>query len=188
MNTTIILLSALCFSPISPNEGVVSSHFGYRVYPGSTKKTLHVGVDIAAMHGEPIHSVTEGVVIFAGVDPDGGGLIVEILTKHRGRLKIIRYFHMSRIFAKSGWKVRRDQIIGRVGSTGRSTGPHVHIEIAIVRNGQKPEYEDPAKFLCEYKEDIKIPHFDIDHKFTLKKDKRIYLRNLNQIALRHVHH
>ena len=131
------------------------------MYPGESSKSLHIGIDIVAKKGTPITSITAGTVVFAGEDARGGGLMVSVKSYHRG-----------------GAYVNHKTILGRVGSTGRSTGPHLHIEMAIVRNGKKPKYDDPSKYLCAYKKKIQIPHFKVKKSFTLKEDKPIFLKDL----------
>ena len=121
------------------------------MYPGESSKSLHIGIDIVAKKGTPVTSITAGTVVFAGEDARGGGLMVSVKSYHRGKLKLIRYMHLSKLFVKRGAYVNHKTILGRVGSTGRSTGPHLHIEMAIVRNGKKPKYDDPSKYLCAYK-------------------------------------
>ena len=178
MNTSIILLSAFCVAPVPLEAGTVSSHFGWRMYPGESSKSLHIGIDIVAKKGTPVTSITAGTVVFAGEDARGGGLMVSVKSYHRGKLKLIRYMHLSKLFVRRGAYVNHKTILGRVGSTGRSTGPHLHIEMAIVRNGKKPKYDDPSKYLCAYKEKIQIPHFKVKKSFTLKGDNPIFLKDL----------
>ena len=96
---------------------------------------MHSGLDFRARHGTPIYAATEGIVNFAGRN-GGYGNFVRI--RHGGGLAT-GYAHMSRISVRNGENVRRGQVIGYVGSTGLSTGPHLHYE--MYRNGQKI---DPA--------------------------------------------
>jgi murein DD-endopeptidase MepM/ murein hydrolase activator NlpD len=110
--------------------GWVSSGFGARMDPFTGHQAVHEGVDIAARFGGPIFAMGEGVVSFAG-EKTGYGLIVEIT--HESGL-VTRYSHCSATVVKEGDKVVRGQEIAKVGTTGRSTGPHLHFE--IVRNGQ----------------------------------------------------
>ena len=86
---------------------------------------MHAGVDFKAGYGAPIYAVSEGVVSSAG---RMGGCGNAVRITHGGNLAT-RYCHMSRIAASSGSRVRRGQIIGYVGSTGLSTGPHLHYEL-----------------------------------------------------------
>ena len=178
MNTSIILLSALCVSPVPLDKGVISSHFGWRVFPGEKEESMHVGVDIVAPKGTPVTSMTSGTVLFAGMDDLGGGLMVTVKSYHRGKTKLVRYMHFSKILVKRGDRVGIKTVLGQVGSTGRSTGPHLHVEMAVVRDGLKPRYDDPIKYLCAYRRDIHMSHREMKYKFTLKQDKPIFLDDL----------
>jgi murein DD-endopeptidase MepM/ murein hydrolase activator NlpD len=91
---------------------------------------MHAGIDFGAAYGSPIYAATDGVVSYAGRH-GGHGNYVRI--EHGGGLGT-GYAHMSRIAASVGQRVRRGQVIGYVGSTGLSTGPHLHYE--LYRNGQ----------------------------------------------------
>lgn len=107
----------------------LSSGFGMRFHPILGYSRMHAGVDFAASTGTPIYAVTDGVVAFAGRH-GGHGNYVKL--NHSGGLGT-GYAHMSRIAVYSGERVRRGQVIGYVGSTGLSTGPHLHYE--VYRNG-----------------------------------------------------
>lgn len=110
--------------------GWVSSGFGERMDPFTGHQSIHEGVDIAARFGGPIYAMAEGVVSFAG-EKSGYGQIVQIT--HASGL-VTRYAHCSSVLVKEGDKVLRGQEIARVGTTGRSTGPHLHFE--VIRDGQ----------------------------------------------------
>lgn len=112
-----------------PVAGRMTSGFGMRRHPILGYTRMHAGVDFAARYGSPIYAVTDGVVDYAGRH-GGHGNYVRI--RHGGGLAT-GYAHMSRIAAMSGQHVRRGQVIGYVGSTGLSTGPHLHYE--LYRNG-----------------------------------------------------
>lgn len=108
-----------------PVAGRVSSNFGRRFHPILGYSRLHAGMDIAAPWGTPIYAVTDGRVAYAGWH-GGHGKYVRI--QHGGNIAT-GYAHMSRIAARQGESVRRGQVIGYVGSTGLSTGPHLHYEL-----------------------------------------------------------
>ena len=115
----------------------LSSRFGVRVDPLTGDQRMHGGIDIPGALGSPILAADGGTVTFAG--PDGGyGLMIEL--DHGNGLKT-RYGHLSRILVAVGSLVRRQQTIGLMGSTGRSTGSHLHFE--VLRNGRK---ENPVGF------------------------------------------
>jgi len=109
--------------------GTLRSRFGYRVHPIFKSRKLHTGVDLAAKTGTPIYASGDGVVEKAGWS-SGYGKYVEI--KHVNGFET-GYGHMSRIAdgMKPGTRVRQGEVIGYVGSTGYSTGPHLHFEIKI---------------------------------------------------------
>lgn len=112
---------------IWPVEGYITSHFGPRNSPFTGKRRMHAGMDIGAPSGTPIIAPADGIVIFSGRG-NGYGEMIEI---YHARGMVTRYAHMSKRIAKSGWKVKRGEIIGLVGSTGRSTGPHLHYEVLL---------------------------------------------------------
>jgi murein DD-endopeptidase MepM/ murein hydrolase activator NlpD len=113
----------------SPVNGRMTSGYGYRRHPILGYRKMHVGIDFGAPHGAPIYAATDGTVVSAG---RAGGCGNAVKINHGGGLAT-RYCHMSRIAAQSGQRVRQGQIIGYVGSTGLSTGPHLHYE--LYRNG-----------------------------------------------------
>jgi murein DD-endopeptidase MepM/ murein hydrolase activator NlpD len=115
---------------IAPVSGRVSSSYGRRRHPILGYTRMHAGIDKAAPTGTPIHAVTDGTVQFAGRH-GGHGNYVKL--SHGGGIGT-GYGHMSRIAVRSGQRVSRGQVIGYVGSTGLSTGPHLHYE--LYRNGQ----------------------------------------------------
>src|SRR5665213_3670529 len=115
-----------------------TSGFGLRVDPFTGKHREHTGVDLRAKYGDPVYASAPGKVIFTGV-AGGYGNLIRIAHAH-GYASY--YGHLSKIYVKAGQKVRRGTLIGRVGATGRVTGPHLHFEIRL--NG-KPL--DPLQFI-----------------------------------------
>lgn len=112
--------------PVSSNRSM-SSGFGMRVHPVLGGMRAHKGIDLPATTGTPIHASADGVV--GKADWFGGyGLFVEL--EHGGGMET-RYGHMSRIAVAEGQRVRKGDVIGYVGSTGRSTGSHLHYEVRI---------------------------------------------------------
>jgi murein DD-endopeptidase MepM/ murein hydrolase activator NlpD len=106
-------------------SGWMSSAYGYRKDPFTGKKTWHDGVDFAGREGSPIEAVGAGVVSYAG-KRWGYGRLVEIT---HGDGYVTRYGHNQKIVVEAGEIVRRGDKIAEMGSTGRSTGPHVHLEV-----------------------------------------------------------
>ena len=112
-------------------EGYISSYFGGRTDPFDGHEAVHKGVDFAGAAGEQVMSVASGVVVRA--EPSSGyGNLVEI---NHGNGYVTRYGHNQRLLVAVGDMVVRGQPIALMGSTGRSTGPHVHFE--VLRNGQQ---------------------------------------------------
>ncbi len=119
------LQKAFMRSPLSILR--VTSGYGMRTHPISGKRKMHTGIDYAAPTGTPVWAVGSGTVAFTGWK-GGYGKTIEI--KHSGAVKT-RYGHLSKIFVKRGQSVRQHQTIGAVGSTGYSTGPHLHFEYLV---------------------------------------------------------
>lgn len=113
-----------------PVPGRITSNFGLRMHPILGYSRMHRGVDFRAGHGTPILAVADGQVSAAGW---AGGYGRQVRLSHAGGL-LTSYSHMSRIAVASGTRVRQGQVIGYVGSTGLSTGPHLHFE--TYRNGR----------------------------------------------------
>ncbi|MDR0465875.1 MAG: M23 family metallopeptidase [Deltaproteobacteria bacterium] len=110
-----------------PVEGFISSPFGVRYSSFSGRGEFHKGLDIRARPGTPIIAPGRGVVTMAGGD-GAYGLSVEI---QHSRTILTKYGHLQRITVREGQQVRRGDVVGFVGSTGRSTGPHLHYEVKI---------------------------------------------------------
>jgi len=110
-----------------PVPGRVSSGFGKRVHPISKTVKMHNGVDMNASHGDRIIAAEDGVVILSGVK---GGYGNTVMIDHGGGM-VTLYAHQSKIGVPVGQAVTRGQTIGWIGSTGQSTGPHLHFEVRI---------------------------------------------------------
>lgn len=122
--------------PVS--DGWISSYFGYRTDPFNGRREWHPGVDIAGELGEPVVAVAAGIVTYAGKH-GGYGNLVQI---NHGNGFVTRYGHNSKVLVKVGETVSKGQEIALMGSTGRSTGPHVHFE--VWRSGR---LVNPIKYL-----------------------------------------
>jgi murein DD-endopeptidase MepM/ murein hydrolase activator NlpD len=112
-----------------------TSGFGVRSDPFRHGAAMHPGIDLAAPAGTPIYATAEGTVLRAGWNSGGYGNLVEI---DHGRGIITRYGHMSKILVSPGQHVTRGQQVGQVGSTGRSTGNHLHYEVRIDNSPVNP--------------------------------------------------
>jgi murein DD-endopeptidase MepM/ murein hydrolase activator NlpD len=110
-----------------PAGGWVTSGFGWRSSPFTTKREFHKGLDIAAPAGTPIYAPSRGVVSFIERDP-AYGLVVNIT---HGTGLLTRYAHLQRVNVKQGQVVQRGDVIAYMGDSGRSTGPHLHYEVRI---------------------------------------------------------
>jgi murein DD-endopeptidase MepM/ murein hydrolase activator NlpD len=108
-----------------------SSGLGYRIDPISGQLAWHEGIDYPAAHGTPIKATGDGIVVRAGWDTEYGN-VVDIKQPNA---VITRYAHAQTLFVKVGDVAQQSQVIATVGSTGRSTGPHLHYE--VIRGGDR---------------------------------------------------
>jgi murein DD-endopeptidase MepM/ murein hydrolase activator NlpD len=144
-------MQAKLLPTIAPvNVGYNASSFGYRLDPFTGRSAMHEGLDFSAASGTPIVAAAGGVVIAAEYHPEFGNM-VEI---DHGADMMTRYAHASKLLVKVGDIVRRGQHIANIGSTGRSTGSHLHFEVRI-----KGVPQNPQKFLNAGLERISSPSF-----------------------------
>ncbi|MFT9494004.1 murein hydrolase activator EnvC family protein [Anaerosolibacter sp.] len=122
----------------APGYSRITSPFGYRIHPILKTKKLHTGMDIAVPTGKNIVAAESGTVIFSGWK---GGYGNTVMVDHGSGL-VTMYPHNSKLVVKKGDKVKREQVVAKAGSTGLSTGPHLHFEVR--KNG---EYVDPKPWL-----------------------------------------
>jgi len=115
-----------------------ASSFGFRIDPFTGQQAMHEGIDFITDVGTPVVAAAGGVVQFAGFHPQYGNMI----DIDHGNDLVTRYAHSSKVFVKEGDLVKRGQKIAEVGSTGRSTGPHLHFEVRF-----KGAAQNPARFL-----------------------------------------
>lgn len=123
---------------IQPAMGRVTSVFGYRTDPFTHARRMHEGIDFANDWGTQVVAAARGKVIFAGVNGPYG---LQVMIQHKPNL-VTTYAHLSKIEVKVGQSVEKGERIGRMGSTGRSTGPHLHYEVHV--DGRAV---DPATYL-----------------------------------------
>ncbi|NLB36001.1 MAG: M23 family metallopeptidase [Clostridiales bacterium] len=119
-----------------PVKGRITSHFGYRIHPTSGKLSFHTGIDIAAKQGVKIAAAFYGTVKEVGNSDSGGNYI---LVNHQNGLQTL-YCHCSEILVEEGMVIRPGETIALVGSTGDTTGPHLHFEVRIKGVRCNPEY------------------------------------------------
>ena len=112
---------------IWPAQGWVSSPFGYRIDPFTGRRAFHRGIDIATNHGNPVAAAADGTVTGVSFDKFYGRMVV---LSH-GSGVVTQYCHLDKYVVKPGQKVRRGDIIGNVGKTGKALGPHLHYEVRI---------------------------------------------------------
>jgi murein DD-endopeptidase MepM/ murein hydrolase activator NlpD len=119
---------------IWPVRGPITSHYGNRADPFNGDAEMHLGVDISALYGAQIHAPAEGVVIYARNMAAYGNLLI---IDH-GNGMTTRFGHLSRFIATVGQKVKKNEVIGLVGTTGRTTAPHLHYEVRVNDRAQNP--------------------------------------------------
>jgi len=155
-----VLVAALCLTPIPQSQGKITSQYGWRQLPGDTHRTFHGGIDIAAKLGTPVRAIQDGVVTFAHVDMRGtGGKVINITTQMEVGEQVVRYGHLHQILVQRKATVKRGQIIGLVGSTGFSTGPHLHLEVMTVLPDDTIAFHNPIAWICNYRRELHVPHF-----------------------------
>ncbi|GAB4311567.1 MAG: hypothetical protein Kow0059_01700 [Candidatus Sumerlaeia bacterium] len=121
-----------------PCAGEISSLFGERVHPISGKRSRHTGIDIAAPYYEPVYAAASGTVTWAARSGGKGNLVV---IRHND-VYSTQYFHLQKIKVRKGEQVLQGDLIGWVGSTGYSNGPHLHLEVH-----KRGVPVDPANYL-----------------------------------------
>jgi murein DD-endopeptidase MepM/ murein hydrolase activator NlpD len=119
---------------IWPVKGPITSHYGNRADPFNGDEELHLGLDISALYGAVVHAPADGKVIYAhGMAAYGNLLVID-----HGNGITTRYGHLSRFVAKVGQRVKRGDPIGLVGTTGRTTAPHLHYEVRLNDRPKNP--------------------------------------------------
>ncbi|MGH9445798.1 MAG: M23 family metallopeptidase [Terriglobia bacterium] len=121
---------------IWPVRGELTSGFGERMDPFTGEPAFHAGVDIAAPYGSPVRAAADGLVVEAGPGEPGYGNAVVI--DHGSGIETY-YCHLSRVDVLEGQEVHQGQVIGAVGMTGRTTGPHLHYEVLVHQTPVNPE-------------------------------------------------
>jgi len=124
----------------APGYTRVTSPFGYRIHPILKTKKLHTGIDVGIALGKDIVAAQSGTVIYSDWL---GGYGKVIMIDHGGGI-VTLYAHNSKLVVSEGDKVKRGQVVSKCGSTGMSTGPHLHFEVR--ENGK---YVDPIKYVSK---------------------------------------
>jgi murein DD-endopeptidase MepM/ murein hydrolase activator NlpD len=112
---------------ILPSNGWITSYFGHRLSPYAGRVKMHEGLDIGAPYGTPIFAPADGIITFSGLKA-GFGKFVQI--DHGYGIETL-YAHSQKLIVRKGDKVKRGELIAKVGSTGYSTGPHLHYEVRV---------------------------------------------------------
>jgi murein DD-endopeptidase MepM/ murein hydrolase activator NlpD len=149
-NKELLLAATPAIQPVSNQDlNRIASGYGYRIDPVYKTIKLHAGLDFAAPQGTPIYATADGTVKVSGFSDGGYGNHVVI---NHGYGYETLYGHMVRIKVRNGTRVKRGEVVGYVGNTGKSTGPHCHYEVR--KNGQKL---DPVYFFYN---DLSPQQFD----------------------------
>ena len=115
---------------------------GWRLHPILGDWMMHAGKDFAAPNGTPVVAALSGRVVSSGL---AGGYGIAVELEHSAPKRRTLYGHLSELYVRAGQTVRQGDVIGRVGSTGRSTGPHLHFELRLPKNGSW-QAVNPAEF------------------------------------------
>lgn len=132
-------LESLMIPNSAPVDVAVGSGFGFRSDPFTGRAALHTGLDFPAETGTPVHAAAGGVVRSSEYHPEYGNMV----ELDHGNGLVTRYAHNSKVLVKAGDLIKRGQVISEVGTSGRSTGAHLHFEVLVDGVPQ-----DPAKFLA----------------------------------------
>jgi len=132
-----LFLTQTCFSQddcakMPVEKGTIGSLYGYRIHPNTRTKKFHAGLDIRAKHGNSVYAAFDGKVIEVKKSSKGYGNTIKIL--HDNGL-ITLYAHLSAFSVKKGDVICKGKVIGRIGTSGNATGPHLHFE--IIENKKK---------------------------------------------------
>ena len=143
---TIYLIGCLMLATNLVAEAVdlpVTSNFGWRIHPITGEWRFHAGVDLGYEYGTPVPALFDGIVLEAGDYGDGYGN--QVLIYHSQINSYTRYGHMSTVTVQINQVIGRGSVIGYVGSTGNSTGPHLHLEYIIPDGTGSYIYTDPLQ-------------------------------------------
>jgi len=124
------------------DEGRIGSSYGKRVHPYTKEKVLHTGIDIIAKKGSDVYVSAAGIIIETGFNKSAGNYINVLHETNYSTF----YSHLDKILVNNNQKVNQGDIIGKVGSTGLSTAPHLHFEIRL--DGESINPEDIVDFTC----------------------------------------
>jgi murein DD-endopeptidase MepM/ murein hydrolase activator NlpD len=115
-------------------RGRITSSFGERIDPFMGEGAFHDGIDIGVGYGTPVHVTADGLVVFAGIENGYGRTVI---VDHGHGIRTL-YAHMSSLAVTVGQRIDRGEVVGYVGDSGRSTGPHLHYEVRVNRSPVNP--------------------------------------------------
>jgi len=130
-------------SPVDPQQSWISSPFGMRISPFTSKKQFHLGLDMAGCDGTPIMATARGQIVFVGTN---GSLGLAVRIRHDSAYETI-YGHLDKAAVKKGQPVERGDVIGHMGDSGKATGYHLHYEIK-----KNEKSVDPFKYMMDWKD------------------------------------
>jgi murein DD-endopeptidase MepM/ murein hydrolase activator NlpD len=137
-NKAVLLAHTPAIQPVSNKDlNRIASGFGYRIDPVYKTTKFHAGLDFTAPQGTPIYATADGTVTTAGNTGDGYG--IHVIIRHGYGYETL-YGHMVKVKSRAGQSIKRGEVIGWVGSTGKSTGPHCHYEVRKNENALDPIY------------------------------------------------
>ena len=134
---SLLLLANLAFAQddcakMPVEQGIIGSLYGYRIHPNTNTKKFHAGLDIRAKHGNAVYAAFDGKVVEVKKSSKGYGNTIKIV--HENGL-VTLYAHLSAFSVKRGDVICKGKIIGKIGTSGNATGPHLHFE--IIENKKK---------------------------------------------------
>lgn len=180
-----IKLTALPIRDIRVDEFVKGKRFGMRTHPITKALALHEGIDVSRPTGTPVYAAADGVVIVSQMQSNGRGYGEYIVIRHQSAYDTI-YAHLSKRAVAHGNVVKAGQLIGAVGSTGDSTGPHLHFGLCAQFTAPKRQWMDPLPYLVSLEEEMKelVKEIDVEINGKIKQVKSIMKDNENYIRLR----
>ena len=149
----LLLASTKCLQPVPVAKAEMTSDYGHRLGPHNHTH-FHNGVDLQAKEGTYVRAVAMGRIQFTGVGPLGGNTVMIAVATHSRKQLLILHGHLKDILVQEGKLVFPGDVIGTVGSTGQSTGPHLHFAVYVHDRdkGSKKHVDPYSKLnLCKYK-------------------------------------
>lgn len=180
-----IKFTALPIRDIRLDEFTSGELFGMRTHPITKTWKLHEGIDLGRPTGTPVYAAADGVVLVSQRQGNGKGYGEYIVIRHQNAYDTL-YAHLSKRVATSGSTVKAGQLIGYVGSTGDSTGPHLHFGLCYQFTAAKRQWLDPLPLIKSFMEEMVevIKEIDVEIDGKIQKVKSILKDDQNYIRLR----